>query len=239
MKNLSRSLVLVFVCSVPQTAEAITDLVCGLASRTVGASILGVVATSGGPTAVLTGLTAASAAGLGCRLIVSRATPAIIATLAGTVGPFVPGQVGTWIAATAASSAVAPPIGAAIMLGAVVGTAGTLLVVHAVPFAWNALPDATRSALTSWISTRWGEVTRITLQHGRSLYSGIGTGLDRVKEWVQTLMGTVAPTIYAETSIADRGRYLHVFPPYEVQVHISSPNRKVDPDYWAFPAPGM
>ena len=131
MKNLIRSLVVVFVCAVPQTVEAFTDMVCGLASRTVSASILGVVATSGGPTAVLTGLTAASAAALGCRLIVSRATPAIIATLAATVGPFVPGQVGTWIAATAASSAVAPPIGAAIMLGAVVGTAGTLLVVHA------------------------------------------------------------------------------------------------------------
>lgn len=239
MRNLIRSLVLVFVCAVPQTAEAITDVVCGLASRTVSASILGVVATSGGPTAILTGLTAASATALGCRLIVSRATPAIIATLAATVGPFVPGQVGTWIAATAASSAVAPPIGAAIMLGAVVGTAGTLLVVHAVPFAWNALPEATRSALTSWISTRWEEVTRITLQYGRSLYSGLGIGLDRVKEWVQTLTGTIAPTIYAETSIADRGRYLHVFPPYEVQVHISSLNSNADLDYWAFPAPGM
>ena len=236
MKNVIRLLVVVFVSTVPQTAEAITDMVCGLASRTVSASILGVVANPGGPTVVLTGLTVASAAALGCRLIVSRATPAIIAALAPTVGPLLPG---TWITATAAASAVAPPIGAAIIFGAVVGTAGTLLVVHAVPFAWNALPDHTRTALTSWISARWEEVTRITLQYGRSLYSGIGTGLDRVKGWVQTLISTIAPEIYAQTFEADRGRYLHVFPPYEVQIHIRSLNSNPDLDYWAFPAPGM
>ena len=187
-------------------------MVCGLASRAVSPSILGVVATPGWPTAVLTGLTVASATALGCRLIVSRATPAIIAALAPTVGPFLPG---TWIAATAASSAVAPPIGAAIILGVVVATAGTLLVVHAVPYVWNGLPDDTRRALTSWISTSWEQVTRITLQYGSSLYTGIGTGLDRVKEWVQTLMTTIAPGIYARTSISPWNKVVGGLTPVE------------------------
>ena len=73
------------------------------------------------------------------------------------------------------------------------------------------------------------------MRYGRSLYSGIGAGFERLQDWVQTLMGTIAPTLYARTSIADRGRYLYVFPPYEVAVHVGS----FEPNYWAFPADGM
>ena len=127
MKKTITSISVVVLWAAPQTAEAFTNMICGVAGRAASQSVLAVTATATGPVAVLTGLTAASAAGLGCRLIISRATPALIATLATKAGAIGVGHVGGWIAATAASSAAALPIGAAIEIGAVVGTTGSLL----------------------------------------------------------------------------------------------------------------
>ena len=44
------------------------------------------------------------------------------------------------------------------MLGAVIGTAGSVLVIYGVPYLWNAVPEETRRRWTRWLSARWAEI---------------------------------------------------------------------------------
>ena len=176
----------------------------------------------------------ATATRLGCELIVSRATGATLASLAATANGVLTSGPGSWIAATAAWSAAAPPIAGTIVLGAVIGTGGSVLVIYGVPYLWNAVPEETRRRWTRWLSARWAEITAITAEYGRPLYAGAETSFEAIQQWIATLIESVMPRLYAEAGDGEEDHALHVFPPFEVEVH-----NGFDPDDWQLPAPGM
>lgn len=239
MRRVITGMAVVCLLAAPDTADALSNVICNLAGRTAGQSIVGVAATSAGPAAVVTGLSVAAAAALGCRLIISAATPALIGTLGTTGMTILTAPAGTWLAATAASSAAAPPIGGAIVMGAIIGVGGTLLAVHAIPYAWNALPEATRKGLNMWVSRAWDELAQITARYGRAFSRVLGVAVGELRTWVMVVLDTIAPQIYAQTRVQERGRYLHVFSPYEMNAQVVEQSRRQDPRYWDFPVPGM
>jgi len=227
-------IVLAGIAAAPQAAEAFTNMICGIGGTAASQTIAGITRAASGPTAIVTGITVATATRLGCELIVSRATGATLASLAATASGVLTSGPGTWIAATAAWSAAAPPIGGTIVLGAVIGTAGSVLVIYGVPYLWNAVPEETRTRWTRWLSARWTEITGITAKYGRPLYAGAESSFEATQQWIATLIESVMPRLYAQARDGEENHTLHVFPPFEVEVHTG-----FDPDQWQPPAPGM